>query len=661
MRLSQLTNFGLILIGAATSLKTLERRREWERGNKRAYLVLDYDDAQQVCARAGLTLSKFLGLAREHGATHLSLPELTLRRLISEGRIGITFPLNTSAIELPTLVSDRSYPASNEWTCLTSSDLDLLNYLATELAVRAPASQVQLLTLPQPALPRRKARAAAASVPPVRILALQGSLPAWAEIGLGFDAHAASQILQTGLGLVPRPVAYSWPEDHTIERTLAQAAGLGGRIVAFEGDLVLGHEMHLEETLACMEAFELSFAFFCETRHQKGDWFLAKRLAGEGGVILSHYLSPQALIPEDYHSAAQRWGMLACNRGIRLCYINVFRHIHATEPLECLHYMEHVRDELTSTGLILCTDAEEVRRGIAAGGKTQLPASGRGTLAMTGLASAGAVSLALREALDLSESAALALTALSALGSAVLPFLDKPRSRLERAYPPSYAPKLLALSAAAATPVTALAMGGGPLKAILSAAGVQAAMGVTLAALTTGQEYQLRVEEYRSMNADLYLPLAALMHRGLANPRMRAAGLAVLAAAWLVTGKLTPDVLGEFDKDLPSDHTHHLSSARRLMGEAVRHLGPRPGRKWAGLGLAGTAMAAAAHRKEDTYLSLLFSSLATLGNALAVASFRIPQRPLDATFASVTRSWALWGVLGLAAGKLLESLSGDSG
>ena len=187
---------------------------------------------------------------------------------------------------------------------------------------------------------------------------------------------------------------------------MIQVAGLGAaaRIVAFDGYIILGHEMHLDTTVRCLENLRLTFAYFSETRHQKGDWFIAKRLAPKGQVILAHFFTPAALAPEDYHSAAHHWGMLAHMRGIRLCYINVFRRIHAADPLECLKYLEHVRKNL---------DAFD--------GKTTpaiLPAPDRQALALTGLASAGAVSLAATRTFGLPEPSALALTAAAAAGAA---------------------------------------------------------------------------------------------------------------------------------------------------------------------------------------------------------------------------------------------------
>ncbi len=612
MRLSSFLNLGLIAVGAAASVKTLQRRHEWEQANQRTHVVLDYDDALSVCTRAGLSLSEFLPQARDHGATHLSLPELTLNRLLRGGRITPTIPAN--------LVPEP--PPIGKWVYLASAEPELLEHLAAELRARVLASRAHLISNPTPL------RFGGYSLQSPT-LALAGDLPTLAEMGLGFEAKLAAEILLSGLGLVPRPVSFAWPEDHLVERTLAQAAGLGAHIVAFDGDLILGHEMHLDTTVECLERFKLSFAYFCETRHQKGDWFVAKRLAPKNQVLLAHYFTPAAMVPEDFHSAAHHWGMLAHARGIRLCYVNVFRRIHATDPLECLKYLEHVRTNL---------DAYD--------GQTDpgiLPAPDRDTLALTGLASAGAVSMAATATLGISETLALPLTVLTAAGAAALPYLDRPRGRLEESYPPSYAPKLLALAGASAAPLAA----SDPITGAL----VQSGVAASLAAMTTGQDYQQRIEEYRSLNADLFLPLAGVIARDLDDPKLKLAALAALGLGWYAANKVSPDVLSQIDKDLPAGHTHHLSAAQRLIGDALIALGPRPGRKWAGLGLAGLGAARFFRRKGDRQgrpdMALAAALVGIVGNALMLAAFRRPERPLAETLPMVGRSWGWGGAVGL--------------
>jgi len=607
MRFSTVLNLGLIAAGAAASVRTLRRRHDWERSNQRAYIVLDYDDALSASTRAGLPLAEFLHEAHHHGATHMALPELTLNRLMAKGRLAVVVP----AAPL------RPSRGPNGWTYLASADAELLGDLVRELAARAPGSEAQLLLEEQ-----------------APTLALKGDLPALAEMGLGFEAAAAADAVTAGLGVVPRPVSFAWPEDHLVERTLAQAAALANAagergIVAFEGDLILGHEMHLEATVAALMRHHLSFAYFCETRHQKGDWFVAKRLASAGQVILSHYFTPAAMVPEDFHSAAHHWGMLARARSIRLCYVNVFRRIHATDPLECLHYIEHIQEEMEEAGL----RTEGPRAPI------QLTPR-REELALAALAPAGAAALAASSALGLDDSLAVGVSVLAAAGAAALPYLDRPRGDLERAYPPSYAPKLLALAGAAAAPAAA-AMSGNLISAALVQAGTAAAIG----ALTTGRDYQLRIETYRSLNLDWAAPLAAVALNRMEG-RWKWLSLAALGAAWLAVRSRTPDLLGQVDRDLPAGHTHHLSAAQRMIGDAIIAVGPRPGRKWAGVGLAGLGAASLLDRLGQDELAAAAALLATVANALMLAAFRRPERPLDLTVSGVGRSLAVGGTLG---------------
>ncbi|HJW84568.1 MAG TPA: DUF5693 family protein, partial [Anaerolineae bacterium] len=149
------------------------------------------------------------------------------------------------------------------------------------------------------------------------------------------------------MGIVPRPVSYAWPEKPLLDRTLTQAAALG-YLIAFDGDMILGHEMHLNETLETMEREGLTLVYFAESRHQKGDWFVAKRRAPN--VVLAHRFTPAEMIPLDFHAAAHHWAYLARERGIRLCYVNFFKVLHATDPLEGLHYIEHIKEALQQDG-----------------------------------------------------------------------------------------------------------------------------------------------------------------------------------------------------------------------------------------------------------------------------------------------------------------------
>jgi hypothetical protein len=97
-----------------------------------------------------------------------------------------------------------------------------------------------------------------------------------------------------------------------------------------------------------------------------------------------------------------------------------------------------------------------------------------------------------------------------------------------------------------------------------------------------------------------------------------------------------------------------------LIGDAVIMLGPRPGRKWAGVGLASLAAAGALGRLGRTDLALAARLAGVAANALMLASFRQPERPLSLTVGDVARGWLKWaGVAAavIAAGRAAEAQS----
>lgn len=264
------------------------------------------------------------------------------------------------------------------------------------------------------------------------------------------------------------------------------------------------------------------------------------------------------------------------------------------------------------------------------------------------LASAGIASAAARKLLDLPESLTVPLTAGVAAGLAAAPFAERVLNQSEHAqahdhehehddhihdhdhpaFSTSYAPKLIALTVATLAPVAAHHGGtrpgrrrhpetpaGGVLPrhspddlppaasddgaAWLRGLIYQVAAAATLAAATSGSEYYLRIEEYRSFNLDWSVPLAA---GALSFPHalLRAGALAGLVGTWGLAVKGDIDPLARLDPGHAEGHTHHISAAQRLIGDAVMALGPRPARKWAGLAPFGVALGAALARTRTT-------------------------------------------------------------
>jgi hypothetical protein len=606
LKLSQLLSLTLSAAGGLAAQRILEKRHAWEQTHNRVAICADFEDVNWAAIRAGKPLDEVLHELGHHGATHISLPELTLNRLRASGQ------LTSQAPSQPL----RTLPPVGHWNYLRGAPT-LVSQLAEELRARLPYTEAQTIG--------------------AGTLAFAGDLPSVGEMGLGFDADLARRMNANGLACVPRPVSYAWPEDKLIELTLAQAA-VFGKLIAFDGDMILGHEMHLEATLGAMEREGLSLVYFAESRHQKGDWFVAKRRAPQ--VVLAHRYTAQEMVPLDFHAAAHTWAHFARERGIRLCYVNFFKVLHATEPLEGLHYIEHIKEALEHDGFVV---SQEV------GVPQPVPQPDKQELALVGLASAGAAASAVNATLRLPEVVAVPLTLAAAGGAAALPYLEKARGHLEEHYPPSYAPKLLALASAALAPVAAV-QGTAQNGAAGWAAGLvtQAASAANLAAVTSGPDYHLRIEEFKGFNLDWALPLASAALT-ISNNQLRFAALAGILAAWRLANQRGLDPLAQFDPAHAEGHTHHLSAAARFLGDAQIALGPKPARKWAGLGAAGTSLSLILPKE----IAPLAAAVGALGSALGLVGFRRAERSITLTGREALQSFGV----GIGAGVLALLLS----
>ena len=649
-RLSVLVSVALMAGGGVAALQTLSRRRLPRAQSRTVSIVVELADVVAVSVRAGLPLAELLPRLHASGATRCTLPERTLKGLLDSGQLFQSVPRAPNAQPAP----------FGRWVYLTSADAELVQDISAELQARLP--HIRAGVLPGDA----------------HTLSFAGDLEVMGAIGLGFDAALAGAIHAGGLGVVPRPVSYDWHEPALIERTLAQAAALGDGVVAFEGSLILGHEMHLAETLSALEAHAQTFAYFAESRHQRGDWFIAKRRMPN--VIIAHQYTPAQMIPEDFHSIAHHWANLARERGVRMMFANFFRVVHATEPLECLKYLEHIRGAVEGQGLVLESPALRLRVPFV---PSETAAEFPHLPDLTALVPVGAGTLALSALLGLNDLQSLAMSGAGVLGSLALTGrLDRAHDALEQQYAPAYASKLISLAAAALAPLAAVALANtseNALEALMLDGVIGASTAAAISALTSSDEYRLRVEEYKGFDLDLWLPLAgALISFTLpmfSRPNSTAStvesdpvapllgrvalGAALSIAGWYATRRLASDPFARFDLAPAMSHTHHLSAAMRRVGDTMLALGPRPIRKWSGLAPFGLALAIAARQAGLRPLALAGTLLSVAGHAAANTGFRRPERDLLVTARAVTSSWLLGSLAGLLAANLIRALKSE--
>jgi hypothetical protein len=622
-RLRTIFSLALIAAGGLSGARRLAQRRPERVFDRKVGIVVDYDDVQAVSIRGALPLNVLLRRLKGSGATGVTLPETTLGRLLRSGEIFQSIPR----------VPLREPPPFGRWLYFATADSRLAESLVAELAARLPRLNPQIL----PEDPHT--------------FALAGDLAAIDRIGLGFDEHAARLIHENGLTVVPRPQSYDWHERVLIDRTIAQAASVGDQVVAFDGDLILGHEMHLDETLAALEAHNLTFAYFAQSRHQRGDWFIAKRRVPY--VVIAHQFTPEQMIPEDFHSISHHWAKLARERGVRLFFVNFFRVVHATEPLEGLHYLEHIRSALEGEGFQVEAPRSDGRRTEDDGG-----AETEDGKSFEALLPAGAGAIAAGAILGLPDAATMALAGAGAAGAMLgIKRLDRARDALEQRYAPAYASKVVALSIAALGPLAAAAIAqtsDSETETLLADGIIGVASAVSLAALTSTDEYRLRIEEYKGFDLDLWLPIAGTLLLQRAPLSRKLAGMLLAGGGWYVTRRFVPDPLARLDAAPAMSHTHHLSAAMRAVGDAILAVGPRPVRKWAGLAPFGLVLSISARKRGYPALALGALIVSAIGHAAGNTGFRRPERDPELTAQLTGKSWLAGAGTGLIIAKIVQ-------
>jgi len=628
--------------GTIASARVLQARTRWEQTNVRVGLMLDWDDVQAVATRSlsRQTLPHLLAHFREHGATHLSMPELTLKRLLDRGQVSV----------------DSGEDAERVY--LRAQTSALAELVATELQTRLPHLDARACREPEPRL------------------SFEGDLPTVAEVGLGFDPAHFALAQEAGMAPVARPIGYSWVQPAMIERTLNQAAQLGAKIVAVQGMMTPGFEFYVESTVESLKRNHLCYAYFRESRHQRGDWHLAKSLVEARQVLLAHEFEPEELLLEDAGTISRRWANLTVEAGVRLCCLRFFRVIHAGDPMEAMDYVGLLATALRRAGLSL-SPAPETNLQAA------LPDQDEKILSVTGLSIAGAAGLA-ADFLPLPDQLKLLGTGLGAITLASLPYLEQ-NTRAQHDHDhghddhhhhdhdhdhhhhghgddhqhnhshgpgpkTAYASKGLALAASIAYPAAGAASNGTePVSALARAALTSVAGATALNATLFDAGYLLGVEEYRGFNLDWLLPLGLATIGTLSEQRGRKRWLPVGALIWTAWRRMRQrgddDPLARLDREHRQDHTHHISAFQQRLGDSKMALSPQPLRKWSFLAPLGVVSAALFRKYGRETPAAIASACAVAGGTATLAGFRNMQRPFQRTVEGRMQGWIIGSAL----------------
>jgi hypothetical protein len=459
----------------------------------------------------------------------------------------------------------------------------------------------------------------------------------------------------------------------------------------------------MDTTIATLRRHQLKCAYFCESRHQRGDWHLVKNLTEAGLIVLAHEFAPEELLEEDWNTVSDRWATLAVEAGIRLCSVRFFRVIHAGDPLESMAYIRSLVAALQEVGLVPAQ--------VGAADLTPYhPHQSAPELAALGLGVAGAAGLA-ADLLPIPDELKMLGIGAAALGLSSLPFAEKQKANGHHhhddhdhnhqhhedpqhkhddhdhhhddhehqhdhshddhshphadhhhdhehghshgpAFATAYASKGIALASALAYPVAALAINGAnPVEALTHALVVGTAGAATLGAATADADYVLGVEPYRSYNLDWLLPLGLATAITLLNKRERPSAWTWLPLLGLGLAALknfsggNEDPLAKLDREHRHSHTHHLSAFQRVLGDSKMAVAPKPLRKWSLLAPLGAVGAALLKQKGQDEWATVALTAATAGQVATMAGFRNTQRPLLRTLEGRARGWSIGAAL----------------
>jgi hypothetical protein len=164
----------------------------------------------------------------------------------------------------------------------------------------------------------------------------------------------------------------------------------------------------------------------------------------------------------------------------------------------------------------------------------------------------------------------------------------------------------------------------------LSGALMQGAAASAIAASTSGGDYHLHIEEYRGFGLDWFAPLAVAAST-IPSKGWRIAALSTLSGFWFYASLRNVDLLARFDPAHAEGHTHHLSAAARMIGDAKIVLGPQPSRKWFGLGAFASALSLVFASNGQKSLASVAALASATGNTMGLVAFRRPERALKVT------------------------------
>ena len=273
----------VVLIGLGLSASIVVGVQRWriEAANGGVEIIVDYEEAKLFAMQKGLSVDECLHRLKEAGATSIAIQEITLERLVADGRLDVE-------------------PSSRrgEVTFVLKNVGQSVDYLMPYLRDKVPG---------------------------VRRLGFAGlSIPypgdAILRTGLGLPVETVRQVKDAGLLPVARPANDVLVSEEYIRRLFSDLSMRGVKNVVFAGNSVMGFPGLLEEAAKHLSDQGLNYCWV-EFARQQGGRELGRLL--DHRLLRLHSVSAEEMLRLKPQQALDRFVRAAKERSIRLLYVHL--------------------------------------------------------------------------------------------------------------------------------------------------------------------------------------------------------------------------------------------------------------------------------------------------------------------------------------------------
>lgn len=285
----------LLTLGTIAALFVGYKRVLVESSNPTVSLCVDYREAQRLAALTGISTVKQLEQLKSAGATHVALGETALGDMLTGRRVWFEYMQDDPSVNFMVPVKGNA---------------PLVEALHAKLPSIALGEKVAQYM-------RKDGQVATYTYP---VGTVESDPTIFLDMGVGYDPQALSEIKESGLHVVARPVPNYCLTKDAVDYSLKAAKDTGTKNIVFMGTSVLGSRELVKYAAEKMQELGLTFGLI-ELVPQDGESTMASVM--KDNFIRVHSVSAEEMVQLSPDRALDRFVLAVTERKVRLCYIRL--------------------------------------------------------------------------------------------------------------------------------------------------------------------------------------------------------------------------------------------------------------------------------------------------------------------------------------------------